>query len=522
MENGWITEDNKYAMDANHIVRSLQKPASEFTKKDIIDYICRFQIRHINFMYVGGDGRLKTLNFIINDKDYLDTLLSCGERVDGSSLFDFIDADSSDLYVVPRFNTAFLFPGGTTPGDYTPFSSWYNDNNTTLCMLCSYFDKDGNPLASAPEQTLIKAMEAFKRTTGMDFHAMAELEYYVARDDRGEFPAEDQHGYHESSPFAKTEHSRICCMKAITEMGGRVKYGHSEVGNFTLNGRLYEQNEIEFLPCDAMSAAEQILLAKWIIRLNAEYAEQEVSFAPKITTGKAGSGLHIHMQLMKDGRNMMLDNGQLSQHALKAIAGMMDLAPSITAFGNKNPTSYFRLVPHQEAPTNICWGDRNRSVLVRVPLGWTSGVDMCRKANPLEPPTSIDTTQKQTVEMRSPDGSADVYQLLAGLCVACRHGFEMDNALELAKRTYVDVNIHDVVNADKLAKLATLPDSCAASADCLERQRAVFEQYGVFSPTMIDGIITKLRSYDDRTLRATIQGDDKAIAELVRKYFHCG
>ena len=473
-------------------------------------------------MYVGGDGRLKTLNFIINDKDYLDTLLSCGERVDGSSLFDFIDADSSDLYVVPRFNTAFLFPGGTTPGDYTPFSSWYNDNNTTLCMLCSYFDKDGNPLASAPEQTLIKAMEAFKRTTGMDFHAMAELEYYVARDDRGEFPAEDQHGYHESSPFAKTEHSRRCCMKAITEMGGRVKYGHSEVGNFTLNGRLYEQNEIEFLPCDAMSAAEQILLAKWIIRLNAEYAEQEVSFAPKITTGKAGSGLHIHMQLMKDGRNMMLDKGQLSQHALKAIAGMMDLAPSITAFGNKNPTSYFRLVPHQEAPTNICWGDRNRSVLVRVPLGWTSGVDMCRKANPLEPPTSIDTTQKQTVEMRSPDGSADVYQLLAGLCVACRHGFEMDNALELAKRTYVDVNIHDVVNADKLAKLATLPDSCAASADSLERQRAVFEQYGVFSPTMIDGIITKLRSYDDRTLRATIQGDDKAIAELVRKYFHCG
>lgn len=68
----------------------------------------------------------------------------------------------------------------------------------------------------------------------------------------------------------------------------------------------------------------------------------------------------------------MLKDGVLSETARKAIAGMMVLAPSITAFGNTNPTSYFRLVPHQEAPTNVCWGDRNRSVLVRVPLGWAA------------------------------------------------------------------------------------------------------------------------------------------------------
>ena len=74
------------------------------------------------------------------------------------------------------------------------------------------------------------------------------------------------------------------------------------------------------------------------------------------------------MRLMRDGKNVMLNDGKLSEEARKAIAGMMTLAPSITAFGNTNPTSYFRLVPHQEAPTNICWGDRNRSVLVRVPL----------------------------------------------------------------------------------------------------------------------------------------------------------
>ncbi len=503
----------------NPIVQELGKPASEFTKKDIVEYITRFNIHNINFMYVGGDGRLKTLNFVVDDLDYLDTILTCGERVDGSSLFDFIDADSSDLYVVPRFNTAFM-----SPVDYE-FNVLYQgcSGSSTLCMLCSYFDKDGNPLASAPEHTLRKATDALKSDTGMDFHAMAELEFYIIWDiGRWFFTATDQHGYHESEPFAKTGFYRTKFMQAIVSMGGKVKYGHSEVGNFVYDDLLYEQNEIEFLPTDVMTTAEQLLLAKWAIRAIADRHGIEVSFAPKITTGKAGSGLHIHMQLMKNGRNMMLDNGRLSQYALKAIAGMMDLAPSITAFGNKNPTSYFRLVPHQEAPTNICWGDRNRSVLVRVPLGWTSGVDMCRKANPLEPPSRIDTTQKQTVEMRSPDGSADIYQLLAALCVACRHGFGMANAMDVVKRTYVDVNIHDDVNADKLARLATLPDSCAASADCLERQRAVYEQHGVFSHAMIDGIIAQLRSYDDRTLRATIQDDDKAIAELVHKYLHCG
>jgi thioredoxin reductase (NADPH) len=111
-------------------------------------------------------------------------------------------------------------------------------------------------------------------------------------------------------------------------------------------------------------------IAKWILRKLASDYEVNLSFAPKITVGKAGSGLHIHMMLEKDGKNMMVENGKLSDAARKMIAGILDLSDALTAFGNTIPTSYLRLVPHQEAPTNICWGDRNRSVLERVPLGW--------------------------------------------------------------------------------------------------------------------------------------------------------
>lgn len=494
-------------MNANPVVAFLQKPAEDFTKADIIRFIENNDVKMVNFMYPGGDGKLKTLNFVISNKAYLETILTCGERVDGSSLFSFIEAGSSDLYVLPRFSTAFLDPFAEIP---------------TLCMLCSYFDKDGQPLASAPEQTLKKACQAFRETTGMESHAMGELEYYVITEDSARFPAIDQHGYHESSPYAKMNDFRQKCMLYIAQTGGQIKYGHSEVGNFTEDGLLFEQNEIEFLPVYAERAADQLMLAKWVIRNLAYKMDLNVTFAPKITVGKAGSGLHIHMRLMKGEKNQMVENGVLSEAARKAIAGMMDLAESITAFGNKNPTSYFRLVPHQEAPTNVCWGDRNRSVLVRVPLGWTAGIDLCHAANPLEPETNIDTSAKQTVEMRSPDGSADLYQLMAGLCVACRHGFEMENALEVAERTYVNVNIHDVANADKLEKLAQLPDSCCASADCLERQRAVYEAKGVFSKAMIDGIISQLRAYDDRTLRRDIENNHDAIKQLVQNYFHCG
>ena len=494
-------------MSPNRLVTFLQKPAAEFTKADIINYIQQNEIRMVNFMYPAADGRLKTLNFVINNASYLDAILTCGERVDGSSLFPFIEAGSSDLYVIPRFRTAFVDPFAEIP---------------TLVMLCSFFNKDGEPLESSPEYTLHKACKAFTDVTGMEFQAMGELEYYVISEDDGLFPATDQRGYHESGPYAKFNDFRTQCMSYIAQTGGQIKYGHSEVGNFMLDGKVYEQNEIEFLPVNAENAADQLMIAKGVIRNLAYQYGYDITFAPKITVGKAGSGLHIHMRMMKDGQNQMLKDGVLSDTARKAIAGMMQLAPSITAFGNTNPTSYFRLVPHQEAPTNVCWGDRNRSVLVRVPLGWSAQTDMCALANPLESDSNYDTTQKQTVEMRSPDGSADLYQLLAGLAVACRHGFEIENALAIAEQTYVNVNIHQKENADKLKALAQLPDSCAASADCLQKQRTVFEQYNVFSPAMIDGIISRLRSYNDATLRKDIQDKPEEMLALVSKFFHCG
>ena len=259
-------------MNPNCLVAALEKPAAEFTKADIISFIQKNNIRMVNFMYPAADGRLKTLNFVINNAAYLDAILTCGERVDGSSLFPFIEAGSSDLYVVPRFRTAFVDPFAEIP---------------TLSMLCSFFNKDGEPLESSPEHTLHKACKAFTDVTGMEFQAMGELEYYVISPDTGMFQATDQRGYHESAPYAKFNDFRTQCMSYIAQTGGQIKYGHSEVGNFTLDGMIYEQNEIEFLPVHAEDAADQLMIAKWVIRNLGYRYGYNVTFAPKITAGKA-------------------------------------------------------------------------------------------------------------------------------------------------------------------------------------------------------------------------------------------
>ena len=187
--------NRELALNPNKVVAFLGKSNKEFTKADIINYIEQNGIQMVNFMYPAGDGRLKTLNFVINNLEYLDAILTCGERVDGSSLFPFIEAGSSDLYVLPRFSTAFLDPFAQLP---------------TLSMLCTYFNKDGQMLESSPENTLRKACKAFNDVTGMQFEAMGELEYYVIAPDEGLFPATDQKGYHESAPYAKFNYRRAC------------------------------------------------------------------------------------------------------------------------------------------------------------------------------------------------------------------------------------------------------------------------------------------------------------------------
>ncbi|MBI4834977.1 MAG: glutamine synthetase [Planctomycetes bacterium] len=487
------------------IAEYLNKKPENFTKSDLIRFIDKNNIRMLNFRYVGGDGKLKTLNFVVTDKAKLDLLLSAGERVDGSSLFPYIDAGSSDLYVIPRYKTAFI----------NPFSAF-----PSIDIMCAYYTSKGIPLPNAPEQVVKNAHNSLKKATGLTMEAMGELEYYILYPKQALYPVNAQTGYHGSAPFTKWERLREEAVDIISKIGGMVKYSHAEVGHTTEGELEMEQQEIELIPSPVEDAADQVTLAKWVLRMLGYKYGVTVTFAPKILVGHAGSGLHIHTRLVKNGKNMMVANGELSETAMKAITGYLTLAPSLTAFGNTIPISYLRLVPHQEAPTNICWGDRNRSGLVRVPLGWRNSKNMAKDVNPEEKGSVNNFYQNQTVEFRCPDGSADIYLLLAGLTVAARHGLTMKDSLALADKLYVDVNIFSDKFKSIQKKLKGLPTSCAESADNLIADRKIYEADGVFSARVIEGTVSKLQSYRDRNLSEKLYGKKSEIQKLVEQYLH--
>jgi glutamine synthetase len=498
-------QDEDIFLNPNPLVHFIRKDPGAFTRADLVRYIEGNGIEMLNFRYVAEDGKLKTLSFVLHGREHLESILTHGERVDGSSLFSFVDAGSSDLYLIPRYRTAFLNPFASVP---------------TLDILCSFYNNEGKPLENAPDYVLRKAIQNFREKTGLNMKVFGELEYYVNSPNPGKYDPEDQHGYHSSQPFAKWEELRLEAMRHIARCGGRIKYGHAEVGSFIKGNELFEQHEIEFLPCEVEEAVEQLIISKWILRMLGQKYGVELSFAPKITVGKAGSGLHIHMMLEKDGHNCMIEKGELSKEAKAMIAGILSVSEGLTAFGNTIPTSYLRLVPHQEAPTRICWGSRNRSVLMRVPLGWTSSSDMISDANPQQSATMNNGDSRQTVEFRAPDGSADLYALIAGLVVGAGYGLGLRDAQKIAEDLFVDRDIFKNPENERVKKLRHLPSSCWDSADCLDRLREVFEKDGVFPRGMIDNIIKKLKSYEDQNLSERLFGKEEEIRELVLKYIH--
>lgn len=492
-------------MNAHALVRYLKKMPADFTKADIVRYIEENGVKRVNFRYVGGDGRLKTLNFVVTSRAHLEKLLSAGERVDGSSLFPNLRATGSDLYVVPRYRTAFLNPFACVP---------------TVDILCSYFDPEGRPFACSPENILHAAHDALKKQTGLTMYAMGELEFYAIAGKHALYPMKPQKGYKESQPFSKMENLRCEAMEALAQAGCLVKYGHNEVGSIQDDERYLEQNEIEFIPVPLEDAADQIALGRWVVRMVGQKYGVTASFAPKIAMGHAGSGLHIHMMLVKDGKNEMFRGGRLSETAKKAIAGFLTMTPSLTSFGNIVPTSYLRLVPNQEAPTGVFWGERNRMALIRVPLGWQGTLDMARHVNPKEDGKPYDASENATVEFRCPDGSADIYLLLAGLAVAAREGLRMDNALQIADRLYVAPGTHPSPYEKTVKGLPHIPRSCHESAENLIRDRAIYERDGVFPPEIIDSVAERLKAFDDKELKLYNKTNNE-IRKFMDEYLHC-
>ncbi|RKY75901.1 glutamine synthetase [candidate division KSB1 bacterium] len=480
---------SKYAL-ANPLTKILDKPRTDFTRDDLLKVIEEKQIERLTFHYTALDGKLKELKLPIANRYQAEIILTNGERVDGSSLFKgMVDVSLSDLFVVPVYSTAFLNP-------FDPAS---------LDFICRFITKDGERAPFTLDNILQKAYNLFKERTGLDLHVLGELEFFLLRDpDTKIYPAPVQRGYHSSTPFVKSGQILNEMVRYISQITESIKYAHSEVGYVEkvrsdldeIRGKQGEQLEIEFLPRPVMEAADWLVLSRWLIRNVSYRCGCVATFAPKLEEGIAGNGFHVHAALLKNGKNIMRESsGELSAEAKKLIGGLCKYAGSLTAFGNTVSSAYLRLVPNQEAPTRICWSDLNRSAMIRVPLGWSNLTNLAGIVNPGKASELDQIASRQTVELRSPDGSALIHLLLAGITMAAEWGLTNEESKDLAEKLYVTGNIFK--NKKLLRSLPALPKSCVESSRCLQKNRDLYERDGVFTPSSIDYILNMLKSEDD-------------------------
>jgi glutamine synthetase len=477
----------------NPISLLLDKDREEFTREDLVRVIEEQQIERITFHYTGLDGKYKELKLPVSNRYQAERILADGERVDGSSLFKgIVDATVSDLYVVPVYKSAFLNPFEERSLDFT----------------CRYLTREGAPAPFALDAILSRAAQLFRAGTGMELYALGELEFFLLSGPASNlYPAAKQRGYHAAAPFLKSGPVLDEMVRYITQITGAVKYAHSEVGCIDsvrsnleeLQGKSADQLEIEFLPTPIEDAADNLVLARWLIRNVAFQRGCVATFTPKIEEGVAGNGFHVHIGAMREGRNVMLDeDGSLSRDARRIIGGLCTYADSLTAFGNTVSAAYLRLVPNQEAPTRICWSDMNRSAMIRVPLGWAKVQNLAASLNPQQHTGFNETEGRQTVELRSPDGSAIVHLLLAGIAMAAEWGLTHAESLAAADKLYADSSTFR--DEARLQQLPVLPKSCVESARLLVQKRACYERAHVFPPSVIDYVSRLLLAENDENM----------------------
>lgn len=514
-------EDRKRLPLANPISLLLDKEKENFQRQDFLRLMELQQLEMITFHYLGLDGQIKDLKIPVTSRQQAESILAEGERVDGSSLYKgLVDAGVSDLYVVPIYRSAFL----------NPF------NNKSLDFMCRFLDKEGKPVNFTLDNILARAHQNFKVNSGLELWTLGELEFFLLSDqEKPVYQLTRQRGYHASSPFLKSGAVLDEMVRLISQITGAVKYAHSEVGfverveseKEEIRGKMAEQLEIEFLPERVEDSADHLVLARWLIRNVAYRHGMVATFTPKLEDGVAGNGLRFHLELKKEGKNVMTGpDGRLSLEARKLIGGLCQYADSLTAFGNTVAASYLRLVPNQEAPTRICWSDLNRSAMIRVPLGWSSLSDLARLVNQQENEPYNRQESKQTVEIRTPDGSALVHLVLAGILMAADWALNRKaenesgkEALELADKLYVSGNIF--ADQKLLQSLQNLPGSCQASARILLEKRSLYERDGIFPPSIIDYIAGMLDRENDGDLHqqlASLSSDNRLV--LARRIMH--
>ena len=367
------------------------------TREDIMKMIEEEGVEFIRLQFTDIFGILKN---VAVTPGQLDKVLANKVSFDGSSVFGDRYEYDDELFLYPEPDTFMILP-------------WRPQQGKVAKIVCDICRDDGTPFALST-RTILKDVVKEAAVDGYTVLADPECEFFLFHTDENGLPTTQSHemaGYLDVSPADFGENARRDIVLMLEEMGFEVESSHHE--------HAPAQHEIDFKEAEALTTADAIQTFRFAVRSIAKRFGLYATFMPKPKEDVAGSGMHINMTLLKDGRNVFrTSDGSISDEVRYFVGGLLSHAKAIAAISNPTVNSYKRLLNGHKAPSVISWAKKGESALIRLHHG-------------------ADDTK---VELRFPDGSSNPYLLFALCITAGLDGIKnrIDPGKEFVKGTPAD------------------------------------------------------------------------------------
>lgn len=344
-------------------------------KPELLTFIREHDVKFVRLQFTDILGVSKN---IAVTPEQLERASDAGIPFDASSIAGFSDIAHSDLLLRPVEDTIRILP-------------WRPQSGRVARLMCDICHASGEPF-EGDVRAVLHRVEEQARALGLELQVGPECEFYLFKTDEGGAPTTeplDRAGYFDIAPLDAGENVRRDICLSLEDMGFEIEASHHEQGP--------GQNEIDFRYSDALTAADNLITFKSAVKTIAQRNGMFASFLPKPIQQASGSGLHINLSALKDGKNAFCEGGEMSPVAKQFLAGVLRHAREFTALTNPLVNSYKRLAAGMGAPRSLSWGTQNRSALVRVPA---VGDEQIR------------------LELRSPDPACNPYLAFAAICGA--------------------------------------------------------------------------------------------------------
>jgi glutamine synthetase len=322
--------------------------------------------------------------------------------------------------------------------------------------LCDVVNTDCTPWDCCPRSFLKRALAALEQETGLRLLGALEQEFVYSGAEANSAGAYSLGSVRRHGEFG------AAFLHALRMAGVDVDSYMPEFG--------VQQYEVTYRPGDPVRAADCALVVREIARATAQRLGHKATFAPMVSTGGVGSGVHIHLSLWdKAGRPVTYDAAApygLSAVAGQFIAGIIAHMPALCAVTAPSLVSYLRLTPHRWSAAYNNLGYRDREAAVRIaPVFETPGADPAAQYN---------------FEYRAADATANPYLALALLVQAGLDGIRR----KLPTPPVTETDPETMSAEERRARgLTRLPQSLGEALDALEADATV---RGWFPPLLYE------------------------------------